>query len=393
KDTLEIINEPNQENKAHVLINLKTNQILSSHNMDEAFPVFSVTKIMFLYSVSKKIVIDGRNLDEVVTIPQETDLIANESAFSNANIQGLQEYTLRELYYAVLLPSGNDASYALAVSVFGSHDDAISAMNVDASELGMNHASFVSTSGLDGEDLSAVGIKANPGRNMMSVNDSIKLAQAIRLQYPFIIEVASTKEYEIGRSNEEMILLKNINRILDGLSSGIEGVYGLKSGSNPIENIYNMMAFKNNAHEDILLVVSFGNESREGLYVDIEELYDHEKTYQLKNLNDNVNFGLKVGGIKNDASYQLDQDYYIYTTKDMAPKLSLSNLTPNYNDKMGLVYNVNKDDVIGDVSIDDRYAFFEEHPLIKPKLIIKNDIEKKNIIAQTYEFIKRIYQK
>ena len=59
--------------------------------------------------------------------------------------------TIRDLFKAVAVASGNDAAVVLAEKVAGSHEDFVKLMNKRAKELGMGDTHFVNCNGLDAE--------------------------------------------------------------------------------------------------------------------------------------------------------------------------------------------------------------------------------------------------
>lgn len=85
------------------------------------------------------------NLDDMVTVS------ANAVNFGRGNsLMGLQEgdqYSLRDLLYGMMLPSGNDAAIAIAEHLAGSTEAYADRMNEKAKEIGMSHSHFVTVHG------------------------------------------------------------------------------------------------------------------------------------------------------------------------------------------------------------------------------------------------------
>ena len=106
--------------------------------------IASLTKIMTALVVLES----GVNLDAQVEIKEEdTDLERNASV---AKLRAGDMLTLRQLLYGMLIPSGNDASNAIARFVgSGTGTNFVSLMNDKARKLGMTHTNFVDPSGLD----------------------------------------------------------------------------------------------------------------------------------------------------------------------------------------------------------------------------------------------------
>lgn len=83
--------------------------------------------------------------DAVVTVGEDCVGIEGSSAYLRAG----ESYSLRELLYAALLVSGNDAAMALALGVSESREDFAALMNEKAAQLGMTGSSFKNPHGLD----------------------------------------------------------------------------------------------------------------------------------------------------------------------------------------------------------------------------------------------------
>ena len=77
----------------------------------KAYPA-STTKIITALAA-----LQYAELDDVFTIGDELDIMNEGDSPSTAGLKKGQEWTLRQLLYAMLLPSGNDASYAIACGV------------------------------------------------------------------------------------------------------------------------------------------------------------------------------------------------------------------------------------------------------------------------------------
>ncbi|MGD9714715.1 MAG: D-alanyl-D-alanine carboxypeptidase family protein, partial [Thermomicrobiales bacterium] len=121
-------------------------------NPDDPLPPASLTKI-----VAALVILDDMNLEEVITI-EESDLVSPEE--SQVGLQAGDELRARDLLYGMLIPSGNDATRALARTIGSQHvdegasaEDAIAAfvnlMNAKAVALGANASHFVTPTGMD----------------------------------------------------------------------------------------------------------------------------------------------------------------------------------------------------------------------------------------------------
>lgn len=125
-----------------VLMNADTGEILYERNADEERAIASTTKIM-----TALLTLEAGQLDRRFTVDSMAIRVEGTS-------MGLREgdiVTRRALCYGMLLPSGNDAANAAAVSVSGSMTAFADKMNEKAASLGMTHTHFVTPSGLDAD--------------------------------------------------------------------------------------------------------------------------------------------------------------------------------------------------------------------------------------------------
>lgn len=123
-----------------VLIEAETGTILYEKNAYEQRAMASTTKIM-----TAILTIEAGDLDREFTVDSCAIMVEGTS-------MGLREgdrVSRRDLLYGILLPSGNDAANAAAVSVSGSTGAFVELMNRKAQELGLENTHFATPSGLD----------------------------------------------------------------------------------------------------------------------------------------------------------------------------------------------------------------------------------------------------
>lgn len=76
----------------------------------------------------------------------------DQSELVDSTLMGIkpgETYTLEDLLYGLMLPSGNDSALALANAVAGNETDFAKMMNAEAAKLGMKNSHFVNAHGLD----------------------------------------------------------------------------------------------------------------------------------------------------------------------------------------------------------------------------------------------------
>lgn len=134
-----------------VLLDVTTGRVIASKNPDVKANPASITKVMTLLVAVENI----DNLDAEYTVPwQVTTHVALDA--TRAGLNSGDVFTLRDLLYGCILPSGGDAAVALAHYVSGMDADHVAdaekwfaqRMNERAAELGATNTNFVNVSGL-----------------------------------------------------------------------------------------------------------------------------------------------------------------------------------------------------------------------------------------------------
>ncbi|MGN1340682.1 MAG: D-alanyl-D-alanine carboxypeptidase family protein [Oscillospiraceae bacterium] len=125
-----------------VLIEAQTGTVLYEKNAHEHRAMASTTKIM-----TAILTIEAGDLDREFTV----DPLAIRVEGTSMGLQEGDRVSRRDLLYGILLPSGNDAANAAAVSVSGSIPEFVKLMNSKAEALGLADTHFVTPSGLDAD--------------------------------------------------------------------------------------------------------------------------------------------------------------------------------------------------------------------------------------------------
>lgn len=124
------------------LIEAETGEVLFAENENERRAMASTTKIM-----TAILTIEAGDLDREFTVDDYAIMVEGTSM----GLQKGDRVSRRDLLYGILLPSGNDAANAAAVSVSGSISGFVKLMNKKAEELNLANTHFVTPSGLDAE--------------------------------------------------------------------------------------------------------------------------------------------------------------------------------------------------------------------------------------------------
>ena len=191
--------------KAAVLIEQQTGLVLYAQNENAPLPMASTTKVM-----TALMTLEYGRLDEVVTTSRNAFGVPGTSIYLSLG----EKLTLEQMFYGLMLASGNDAAVAIAEHIGGSVDNFCRKMTERAAELGCRDTVFRTPHGLP---------------NSVHHTTAYDLALIAReaMKYPLFRKIVSTQRGTIpweGRTYNRV--LNNKNRLL----STYEGATGIKTG-------------------------------------------------------------------------------------------------------------------------------------------------------------------
>lgn len=198
-----------------------TGEIYYQYKADEPFPIASTTKLVS-YTVLKDAIANGElTLDSPVTISKKAAALSRGEDGLVKMYEG-QKSTVKELMYAMLLPSSNEAALANAENLCGSEEAFVKRMYDLADKLNLSSAVFYNSHGLPHYVKGQAASKVN---NRLSANDMFKLSSYILNTYPETAEITSVQKYTL--KDFSGTLIKNTNPILKNMPE----VIGLKTGT------------------------------------------------------------------------------------------------------------------------------------------------------------------
>lgn len=131
------------DSKTAILYQLDENKVLYEKDSDKQISIASLTKIMTCLVAIENV----SDLNKQVTITKE--VFNGTSELSKAGFKVGDKVTYYDLLYGAMLPSGGDATNALALNISGSINKYVDLMNKKAKELKLTKTHFVNTTGLD----------------------------------------------------------------------------------------------------------------------------------------------------------------------------------------------------------------------------------------------------
>ena len=351
---------PSVNSKVVEIYDLNDKKVLYEVNSNEVVSIASLTKIATTITAIESI----ENLDEEVIITNDILRTVSWEA-SKAGLRAGDKLTYRDLLYASILPSGADATHALAILTSGDIGSFVNKMNDLASRIGLEHTHFVNVTGLDDKD-------------HYSTADDVRKLLEYSLANPTFKEIFTTKMYEMTNGK----LVKSTLYKYDATDEVLEKITGSKTGFTQNAGYCLSSLTTINGHEMIILVLNaqiggpvFNNVVDTMTLINFlnnnykdEVLLEKDKLIKI--------IPVKLSKINN---------YIVYSDKELIKFLpsdyDIKKLTIEYDGLEELSYKNKKGDKIGTVS----YSYDNEL-LYKQDVILDTQIEisYKKVIKKYY---------
>ncbi len=217
---------PSLLSESAILIDAKSGTILAQKDADKKMYPASLTKIM-----TAIIAIEMGKLTDVITVDDDTP---HEIEGSHIALEPGEILTLKDLLYALMLPSANDAASAIAKYYGKSSDGFVKIMNQKAKELGALNTHFENPHGLHSE-------------NHYTTAADLALITKYAMENETFRKVVATTKYEIQTTNkkDEPRYFTTLNKLLYNTNNNqiyVDGAYispyyeyatGAKTGYTP----------------------------------------------------------------------------------------------------------------------------------------------------------------
>lgn len=321
---------PNISADGVVLMDAKTGEILYSKNMDTQYPPASTTKIM-----TALLTLEKGNLDDVVTVGKNPPFVDGSKIYL---FEG-EMITVRDLLYALLLQSANDAALALAEHISGSKEEFAKLMNERAAELGCANTNFANPSGLYGD-------------NHRTTARDLALILRELSKYPEYIEISSTSMHHIKPTNksgkerpiwnENRLIQKNSEHYYEGAECGKTG-YTIQS-----KHSYVAIASRNGQR----LIAVLLNDDKKTYWSDVRKLFDYGfQNFSLTTLYSKGDI-VEEYIVKKGLSIPLlaAEDFYYIKKKD---SLDIPEIKINSKDISTTTFNRGENILTGDIIYED----------------------------------------
>ncbi len=199
--------------KGGALVDAATDQILWSVDLNTERPIGSIVKVM-----TALVVITAGDLNQVITVPKS--VIAYLDSQDQPSVAGLivgDRLTAQELLEALMLPSGCDAAYTLAMTYGPGITAFIAKMNALAQQLNLTDTHFSNFDGMPWP--TEYSTWSTPANLIMLGLDA--------MQYPLFRDIVAQSSYWLPAGDgHHAYLWQNSNPLIGTYS----GAIGIKTG-------------------------------------------------------------------------------------------------------------------------------------------------------------------
>ena len=202
--------------KAALIVETNTGKIIYEKDIYEQNYPASVTKIL-----TAILTLENCELDDVVTVSQSA-ISHIPTGYVIAPLYIGEQITIKDLLYALMLKSANDAAYVLAEHVGGSVDGFSEMMNKKAEELGCKNTHFVNPNGIHNQN------HYTTAYDMYLISDYAMKNETFK-------EIVSTYEYTLSPTNKHPLkdrIMKNTNNFVNPKNAYYNKIVnGIKTGT------------------------------------------------------------------------------------------------------------------------------------------------------------------
>ena len=340
------LDDPTLYSKNYCLYDLTDDKIIYEKNIQERTNIASLTKIMTTITAIEKI----NNLDDYVTITSE--MLSNIKY--DASLAGLKigdKLTYKDLLYASILPSGADATQALAYSLSGSINNFVNDMNTLAKKIGMQSSNFVNVTGLDIDN------------HYSTVSDLLKMLQ-YALRNETFKTIYTTKSYTLSNGLVVDATVKKYNNLM---KLDVSRIIGSKTGYTNKAGLCISSIFESNNHEFIFI-----STNAEFIYGNYYNLKDNLNiiNFMDKNYN-NQTIAKSTDIIKTiPVNFSNIPKYDVHLSKDALTYLpndyNKDDIKVNYNGKTSITF-LDNNKQIGKVTIT-----YKDNPIYEEDILLKD---------------------
>ncbi len=254
--------EPTIASSAGILVEASTGKILYEKNAYEKMYPASTTKVL-----TAILVLENCNLDEMASVSHNA-IFSIPNGYVNCNLQEGEKISIKDLMYALMVKSANDAAVVLAEHIGGSVGGFAEMMNKKAKEIGCQNTHFVNPNGIHDE-------------NHYTTAYDLYLMASYGMKNETFRNYVSTPSYTLPTTNKyatnDRICITTNDMIRPNSRYYNENAIGIKTGyTTEAQNCLIAAARKNDI--EVISVVLHAGTNEQGLserYIDTKTLFDY----------------------------------------------------------------------------------------------------------------------
>ena len=349
------------DSKAALIVEINTGKIIYEKNKDDKNYPASVTKIL-----TAILTIENCDLDETVTV-SENSISHIPSGYVTTPLYVGEEIKVKDLLYALMLKSANDAAYVLAEYVGGSVEKFSDMMNEKAKELGCENSHFVNPNGIH-----------NPEHYTTAYD--MYLISDYAMKNETFAEIVSTYKYIIPATNKyanNNRIMMNTNLFINPSNSYYnKNVKGIKTGTTIQAGNCLITDSEENGLEFITVVL--GAETSDSKFSETKEMIQYSfENYKITKLHEK---GDVIKNIEVEKATKKTKNLKLVTSDKIEVmnniETNIDKIEPDINLNESIIAPIEKGQEIGTIK------YTVEDIEYSAKLLAENDVEKKTYYVE-----------
>ena len=335
-----------------IIYDVETKTVIFEKNADDLMSPSSMSKLMTVYYIFKKISDGEIKLSDKFTVSKKAWKKGGSRMFLNVGSQ----ISIDELLRGIIIQSGNDACITIAEGFSGSEENFAYELNSLALDIGLTNSNFTNATGWPDPE------------HLMTSRDIMKLSLRTIEDFPELYKIYSEKEYTFNK-------IRQVNR--NPLLFSDEYTDGLKTGHTSLGG-YGLAASSIRNDRRIILVIN-GLKNNKQRKIESKKLMD-TAFFQFENLQileKNIIFDkIKVwNGKKNNVG--------IFSPKNLAitiPRLTKKNTKTYIRYNSPIIAPIYKNQEIAELIVKDK----KQNVIEKFPLLSNEDINESNFFVRVY---------
>lgn len=340
-----------------------TNKVLLDQNGNEPLYIASMTKLLPIYLINQAVEEGTISWDTAVPISDYAKAISQNYELSNVPLRQDFDYTVKDLYEAMVIYSANGATIAVSELLAGSEPAFVDLMKKQLDEWGIEGYSLYNVTGLPNKYASELGNLYPDApineENKLSARGVATVADHLLDDYPEVLETAKIQEKIFMEGSGDEVRMTTYNLMLpdqlyarpavDGLKTGTTDASGASFTGTALENDMRVITVIIGAEDNLM---RFGETGRlmNYAFTNFEKVQVGEKGMPVE-----TEKPLTVDkGKQEEVDLIYSEDAYVVTATEEAERTITTELsldTELLNEKGLIEAPIEKDTKVGEISI------------------------------------------